>query len=246
MTGVELLEKQTDGTAEEQKEHHYAQAGEALRQLSHAIKNIMQMVGGAAEVIDYAIERNQTDKMLKSWDILSVNWKRLRKYMLDIMDYTKMQPLQIASCDIHEEIKRVLNSLKWASTQKKFKLQVQLDSAMPQVGVDAERVGLMTLNMLLNAIDQSEAAAGVVGLQTRFVSERNQIEIRVTDNGAGYSTEFQQQMFTPYETHQQRLSNGIGLMLAQQIACQHGGHITAECRDGANTLTAILPVQPVS
>jgi signal transduction histidine kinase len=134
MTEIELLEKRTDGTAEELKEHHYAEAGEAVRQLSHAIKNIMQMVGGAAEIIDYAIERNQTDKMLKSWDILSVNWKRLRKYMLDIMDYTKMQPLQIATCDIHEEIKRVLNSLKWIASQKKFKLQVQLDSRCRRLG----------------------------------------------------------------------------------------------------------------
>jgi signal transduction histidine kinase len=246
MTEIELLEKRTDGTAEELKEHHYAEAGEAVRQLSHAIKNIMQMVGGAAEIIDYAIERNQTDKMLKSWDILSVNWKRLRKYMLDIMDYTKMQPLQIATCDIHEEIKRVLNSLKWIASQKKFKLQVQLDSAMPQVGVDAERVGLMTLNMLLNAIDHAEDTTGIVQLQTRFISGQNQIEIRVTDNGAGYSTEFQQQLFTPHETHQQRFSNGIGMMLAGQIACQHNGHIALECRDGANALTATLPVQPVS
>lgn len=243
MTQTELLEKQTDGTAEEQKERHYAEAGKAVRQLSHAIKNIMQMVGGAAEIIDVAIERNQMDRVLKSWSILSVNWKRLRKYLLDIMDYTKMQSPQTAACDIHEEIKRVLNSLKWIASQKKFKVQVHLDSAMPPVEVDAERIGLMVLNMLLNAIDQSPENEAVIQAQTRFDAAANQFTISVTDNGGAYTPEFQQQIFTPHETHQQRFSNGIGIMLAQQIACQHGGHIVLECRDSANTLSVTLPAK---
>jgi signal transduction histidine kinase len=243
MAGTELLEKQTDRAAEENKELHYAEAGKALRDLSHAIKNIMQMVGGAAEVIDYAMPLNQMEKVLKSWDILSLNWKRLGKYLLDILDYTRMPSLQIAPCDIHEEIKQVVHSLKWVTSHKKFKLQVHLDSTMPQVQADAERVSLMVLNMLLNAIDQVESETGAVQLQTCFVPGQNQIEIRVTDNGPAYSPQFQQQLFTAHETHQQRFSNGISIMLAQQIARQHNGQITLHCSDGANMLTAILPAK---
>jgi len=241
MTELELLEKTTDGTAEEQKERHYAEAGMAVRHLSHAIKNIIQMVGGAAEVIDCAMERNQMDRVIKSWPILSVNWRRLRKYLLDIMDFAKMQRPQIASCDIHEEIKSVLNSLKWIAGQKKFKLQVQLDPSMPQVQVDADRIGLMVLNMVLNAIDQAEDGLGVVRVQTR-VAEL-QFQISVSDNALAYSPEFQEQIFTPHETHKQRFSNGIGMMLAQQIAANHGGRMTLDCRDGANMLTVTLPIK---
>jgi signal transduction histidine kinase len=203
----------------------------------------MQMVGGAAELIDCAMERNQMERVIKGWPILSLNWKRLRKYLLDIMDYTKMRSPQIAACDIHDPIREVIDSLKWIATQKKFKVQVQLDSAMPVVEADAERIGMMAQNMLLNAIDQSEDGSGVVQLQTRFDSAKAQFQIRVTDNGPAYLPDFQQQIFTPHETHKQRFSNGIGMMLAQQIACGHGGRITLDCRDGANTLTATLPVK---
>lgn len=245
MTDLEQLSKQTDGTAEEQNLRHYAEAGKAVRQLSHAIKNIMQMVGGAAEIIDCALQRNQMDRVEKSWAILSLNWRRLRKYLLDIMDYTKMQSLQIASCDIHEEIKQVAGSLKWIAAHKKFKLQVQLDSSLPQVEADAERIGLMVLNMLLNAVDQAKEDDPVVNLQTRYDASKNQYEIHVTDNGPAYTPEFQQQIFTPHETHRQRFSNGIGIMLAGQIAAQHGGRMTLDCRDGANTLSAALPTRPL-
>jgi nitrogen-specific signal transduction histidine kinase len=241
MTELGLLEKPTTGAAEEQKERHYAEAGMAVRQLSHAIKNIMQMVGGAAEVIDCAMERNQMDRVVKSWSIMSVNWRRLRKYLLDIMDFAKMQSPQIAACDIHEEIKSVLDSLKWIAGQKKFKLQVQLDPSMPQVEVDVERVGLMVLNMVLNAIDQAQDGLGAVKVQTRAAG--TEFQISVSDNALAYSPEFQEQIFTPHETHQQRFSNGIGIMLAEQIARVHGGKITLDCRDGANTLTATLPLK---
>jgi nitrogen-specific signal transduction histidine kinase len=241
MTELELLEKPITGATEELKERHYAEAGKAVRQLSHAIKNIMQMVGGAAEVMDCAIERNQMDRVVKSWGIMSVNWRRLRKYLLDIMDFAKMQQPQVAVCDIHEEITEVLNSLKWIAGQKKFKIQVQLDPSMPQVQVDAERVGLMVLNMVLNAIDQAEDGPGIVRLQTRVAD--CQFQISVSDNALAYSHEFREQIFTPHETHKQRFSNGIGMMLAQQIAANHGGRITLDCRDGANTLTATLPIK---
>jgi len=228
MAELELLEKQTDGTAEEQKERHYAEAGKAVRQLTHAIKNIMQMVGGAAEVIDCAMERNEMDRVVKGWGILSLNWKRLRKYLLDIMDYTKMQSPKIAACDIHEEIKQVCGSLDWIAAHKKFKLQVQLDSTMPPVEADAERIGLMALNMLLNAIDQSDDGRAVVQLQTRFDAAQNQFEICITDNGPAYPPDFQQQIFTAHETHKQRFSDGIGIMLAHLIAAQHGGRMALD------------------
>jgi light-regulated signal transduction histidine kinase (bacteriophytochrome) len=112
---------------------------------------------------------------------------------------------------------------------------------MPQVWVDAERVGLMVLNMALNAIDQAEDGLGVVRLQTRAAG--TEFQISVSDNAIAYSCELQEQIFTPHETHKQRFSNGIGMMLARQIACGHGGRITLDCRDGANTLTATLPVK---
>jgi nitrogen-specific signal transduction histidine kinase len=243
MTPIELLEPQTTSAEPDGKERHYAEAGRAMRELSHALKNILQMVGGAAEVIDYALQVKQMDKVEKSWGILSLNVKRLKKSLLDILDFAKKQPLDKCECDINEELKRTLNSLKWIVAYKKFKVQVQLDAALPQVEIDPERIGLMTLNLLLHAIDQVADNDGLIRLQTSFHPQQNQFAIRVTDNSPAYSPALQQQLFTPHETHQQRFSTGIGIVLAQQIASQHGGRIELTCADGANTLTAILPVK---
>lgn len=241
MASTKLSEQKTASADADEKQRHYAQAGKAMLELSHAIKNILQMVGGAAEVIDYALQTRQMDKVEKSWGILSQNYKRLKKNLLDMLDYTKRQPLDPCKCDVNDELEQTLKSLKWVVAQKKFTIQAQLDSKLPEVTIDPERIGLMTLNMLLHAIDQVDEPDGQILLQTVFWRQQNQFEIRVTDNSPAYPAQLRQQLFTPHETHKQRFSTGIGLMLAQQIAFQHGGRIELTCTDKANTLTAILP-----
>ncbi|HML75297.1 MAG TPA: HAMP domain-containing sensor histidine kinase [Anaerohalosphaeraceae bacterium] len=243
MSEVQLLESIEQSAQMDEKDRHYAQAGKALRELSHALKNILQMVGGAAEVIDYAFQLKQMDKVEKGWPILSQNVKRMKKNLMDILDYTKKQNLEKCPCNLNEELKRMLNSLKSIGQIKKFKLQAQLDSALPEVNIDPERIGLMTLNMLLNAIDQVPEEAGVVTIQTRYMAPENQFEICVSDNGEPYTPEFGKQLFTPHETHKQRFGTGIGIMLAQQIANQHEGQITVHSAAGQNSLSAILPLK---
>lgn len=243
MSEVELLESIEQSAQMDEKDRHYAKAGKALRELSHALKNILQMVGGATEVIDYAFQLKQMDKVEKSWPILSQNVKRMKKNLMDILDYTKKQNLEKCSCNLNEELKRVLNSLKSVAQVKKFKLQAQLDAGLPEVNIDPERIGLMTLNMLLNAIDQVPEEGGMVTIQTRYIASESQFEICVSDNGDPYTPEFQKQIFTPHETHKQRFSTGIGMMLAQQIANQHEGVISVHCSAGQNSLSAMIPIK---
>jgi nitrogen-specific signal transduction histidine kinase len=98
------------------------------------------------------------------------------------------------------------------------------------------------MNVLLHAIDQVEPPDGQLVLQTVFCREWGQFEIRVTDNAPAYPPQLQQQLFSPHETCKQRFSSGIGLMLARQIALQHGGKLELACADGANCVTATLPI----
>lgn len=245
MAATEITEPRATSQRADDKEQHYAQAGKAMLELSHAFKNLLQMVGGAAEVVDYALQARQMDKVEKSWGILSVNFKRLKKSLLDVLDFTKRQALDPCTCDIHDELEQTVKGLKGLAAHKRFALQVEFDSRMPDVVVDPERIGLMTLNMLLHAIDQTDEPDGQIRLQTVFTPQQNQFEIRVTDNGPAYTPSQQNQLFTPHETHRQRFSTGIGLMLAQQIAAQHQGRIDLTCTENGNTLTAILPVKSV-
>jgi len=243
MTPVELMDIRTTLSKVDERTLHYAEAGRAMQEMSHSIRNILQIIGGAAEVIDYSLHAKQMDKVEKCWGILSLNVKRLKKNLLDIIDFTKKQSLDKCECDVNQELELAISSLDWIEVYKKFTIQVQWDSDLPQVEIDPERIGLMTLNLLLHAIDQVSDNDGLIQLRTQYCRQQNQFKICVTDNGRTYSPDLQRKLFGPHEASQQRFSSGIGIALAQQIAFQHEGRIELSLAEGANLLTAILPVK---
>ena len=71
--------------------------GNAALQLSHSVKNILQMIGGAAEIVDFGLRTNQIHRVKRSWDILKPNLERMRKYTLEMLDYSKDRPLKLDS-----------------------------------------------------------------------------------------------------------------------------------------------------
>ena len=224
-------------------DEHLAESAQALLTLSHAIKNIIQMVSSAAEVIDYALEIDQIQKVKQSWNIFTVNLQRLKKFLLDILDYTKQRPLELSPCDPNSLVRGVVESMKNPLKQKKVKLQVRLDPSAGQLLLDEDRVGLMMLNMLLNAIDMVEEG-GLVKIETRLLPDTGQLEIAVSDNAATIDQQVIDKLLTPLEAHHQRFGCGIGLPLALQIAQQHGGAIELQpLQDKGHCLRAVLPAK---
>ena len=67
----------------------FTAAGQSAVNLSHGIKNILQAISGAAEVIDYGFEKNQIEKAKNSWEILKSNVDRLKKFTLDMLAFNR-------------------------------------------------------------------------------------------------------------------------------------------------------------
>jgi signal transduction histidine kinase len=94
------------------------------------------------------------------------------------------------------------------------------------------------INLLKNA---TESGATKVSLTAEFTPNGRHIQFRVTDNGAGFAPEALQHLFTPFFTTKQG-GQGIGLALCKQMVNNHGGTITAQSVEGADTcFTVKLP-----
>jgi signal transduction histidine kinase len=225
-------------------DEHLVESGKALLTLSHALKNILQMVGGAAEVIDYALEIDKIDKVRQSWGIFISNLQRLKKFLLDFLDYTKQRPLELSPCDPNNIVRNIVESMKNLLKQKKIKLQVHLDSSAIPLMLDEDRVGLMTLNMIINAIDMVEEGSGLVRIETHLLPDSGQLEIVVSDNATTIDEQVIDNLLTPFESHHHRFGCGIGLPLALQIAEQHGGTLELHTlQNQGHTARVILPAK---
>jgi len=224
-----------------------AATGTAALTLSHSVKNILQMIGGAAEIVDFGLRTNQIHRVKRSWDILKPNLERMRKYTLEMLDYSKERPLKLGACDFNRVIQGAIESLKSQLKQKNSKLNIRIDQKMPTVEMDGERIHEMALNLILNAIDIVDESGGIVSVETRYMAEQEEVLLGITDNGPGMTEDMKEKIFTPFESKKSKFGTGLGMPIAKQVIEQHNGRIEIETEVGkGTTFNVLLPAKIVS
>jgi signal transduction histidine kinase len=227
-----------------QQNEKLATAGKTILNLSHSVKNLLQMVSGAAEVIDLGLKTQQMDRVQRSWDILNPNLNRLRKFMLDMLTYSKKRPLQVEICDFNKIIADSIESLR-AQLSKEMtpKINFGIDRAIPAVRLDGEMILEMALNIILNAIEIVDEKNGVVSVETHYLHDKKAIELVVVDNGKGMDGEMKEKLFVPFESGKAKMGTGLGMAIAKQIIDRHNGAIIVESEVGKGTTMRVrLPV----
>lgn len=219
-------------------------AGKATLNLSHSVKNILQMIGGAAEVVDFGLRSNQMHRVKRSWDILKPNLERMRKYTLEMLDYSKERNLNPGPADFNRVIQGAIESLKSQLKAKNSKINIRIDQKIPEVFLDAERIHEMALNLVLNAIDIVDDNSGLVSVETKYHQDDERVSLAITDNGPGMSDDMKEKIFTPFESKKKTFGTGLGMPIAKQIIDQHNGTIEIDSKVGrGSTFTVYLPVR---
>ena len=232
LTGMEL--NNLAHKENSQSKERLAMAGRIIVEISHSVKNLLQMVGGAAEVIDLGLQKKEMDRVNRSWSILKPNLDRLRKFMLDMLDYSKERPLEIRECDFNKMIQDAIESLK-SQLKQISRLNIQIDPKMPIVRLDSRRILDMALNIILNAIDIVDDRDGVVSVQTQYIQSGKMIIFKVTDNGPGMTDDMKDKLFVPFESSKNGFGTGLGMAIAKQIVDAHNGKIEVESELGKGT-----------
>jgi nitrogen fixation/metabolism regulation signal transduction histidine kinase len=126
-------------------------------------------------------------------------------------------------------------------------IHFDLDSDLPPVTADSNRLRQVLNNLIINAKD---ATAGVekpeIRIRTRCMEEGDHryVELKVSDNGHGFTDDDRHRLFEPYVTTKAEKGTGLGLAIVKRIVEEHGGIVLLENRrdgDGA-VVTITLPL----
>ena len=100
---------------------------------------------------------------------------------------------------------------------------------------------MVFLNIIQNAIEAINKDGSIKLTLDKLNS--NEIEIKISDDGPGMSSEISSNIFNLYFTTKAR-GTGIGLSIVQRIIYEHGGSITVESEHDKGTIFSIrLPIQ---
>jgi len=131
-----------------------------------------------------------------------------------------------------------------AHDMKARQVEATLDLASTPCVIDGDQVLLVQVlvNLLRNAIDAlAETPLARRRITIRSAGTTADVEVSVSDTGAGLSAEVMGRLFTPFVTTKPH-GLGIGLAIAQRIVDAHGGTIGARASPGGGaTFTVTLP-----
>lgn len=149
--------------------------------------------------------------------------KVLQIAMIDSGNFT----LEKKELDVHEVIKRVVESMKLAVNKRKGSISLSLDASKSMVLAD----GTHLVNIIYNLIDNALKYTIDIPKISISTSDHPQgIEIAIKDNGIGIGEEIQRYIFDRfYRAESGNIQNvkgfGLGLSYVKKIIEEHKGQI---------------------
>lgn len=172
-------------------------------------------------------------------DTMEEDVHKLNELVSDLLKVYELQSnkntLNKKDEDINKLIQDTFNNFKSQAKEKTISLELKLNSKLPYVNIDSERIKWVLNNLVSNAIRYTEN--GIVKIGASYDNEK--IFVSVTDTGRGIPEEYLNKVFERFvrvegfEIPQE--STGLGLAIAKEIVEIHGGEIWCESKVGVGS-----------
>ncbi|GAB4094278.1 ATP-binding protein [Flaviaesturariibacter terrae] len=193
-------------------------------------------------------EYDQLSELSRSrFEKITASAERMSRSLRDLLEYASLDRVeQREEVDLNEVLLQVRQDLELLITQKGAVIS---SGKLPVIRAIPLQMHQLLYNLVNNALKFSRADRPPrIDISCRIVREeaKDFYEIRVSDNGIGFSPVHAQKIFTIFQRLHDRASyggSGIGLALCKKVAENHGGSIRAEGRpDEGATFIVLLPV----
>jgi two-component system, OmpR family, sensor histidine kinase ChvG len=212
--------------------------------VSHELKNPLTSLRNAAGLLPKIKEEADRKKLV---DIILHDVKRLDRLITDISDASRLDaelarenaaPVNMASllgtlCELIRESRANAGVHIVLSVQGYATPDLYAKAKEYYVSGHDSRLGQVIVNLIENSISFSPKG-GSIYVCAKRLSENNQIEISVEDEGPGIREENLEKIFRRFYTDRPESfgnNSGLGLNISQQIVRAHGGTIWAGNRE---------------
>jgi len=205
-----------------------AYIGQITTSLSHEIRNPLSAVKMNLQILkkNLPLQGNDSRRM----DISITEVMRLEGILKELLDFAKPLQLKPDAIQINEILRSSVELLDTKSREEDISIFTDLDSKMPILFADGEKLQQAFINLILNAMEASDKK-GKIWVQTSYRTEKNQKVARIVimDEGHGLSEELLPELFKPFFTTKTK-GTGLGLTNVNRIIEAHQGWLEAQNR----------------
>ena len=230
--------------------------------VSHELRTPLTSVLGFAKLIQKKLEETvlpavntdtkKTERAVRqvreNLHIIVSEGERLTSLINDVLDIAKIEAGKIEwnmqATTISEIVDRAIAATSVLAQNSGLEVIRDIESALPEIVVDRDRLIQVLINLLSNAIKFTDS--GTVTCRVR--RHAREISINVIDTGIGLATEDLERVFEKFKQVGEVMTDkpkgtGLGLPICKQIVEHHGGRIWAESELGqGSTFSFTLPI----
>ncbi len=180
-------------------------------------------------------ERASLDKLV---DVCLKEVSRLDRIIHQFLRAVRPTLPQFESSDIRILLREAVEFLKNEIEDRGVWIEVECAEDLPKIKVDRAQIKQALYNIIKNAL---EAMPDGGTLKASIYLKEPFVAVAIRDSGPGIDPKELGQIFEPYQTTKPE-GSGLGLMIVQRIAREHGGEIEVDSRpDEGTTFILYLP-----
>lgn len=218
--------------ARKQAEEANRTRDEFLAVISHELRTPLNAIVGWTHVLKRGgLDEPTAQRALEAIHRSAMAQSKLIEDLLDMSRIIngKLQ-LSMTAVALDAVIQAAAETVRPLAQDKSIEIEIALDDQALTVQGDEARLTQVIWNVLANAVKFSSAGERV---RVRLAREETRARITVADNGEGIAAEFLPRLFERFRQADSTLTRkhrglGLGLAIAQQIICAHGGTIRGE------------------
>ena len=212
--------------------------------VSHDLRNPVAAVKMLSRTL--LSEPDDRERTRERIELISQAAEQMDALIRDLMDVNRLDSgklaIEAAPIDPSRLLTDALQTLRPLVADKGIELDLQIESGLPKVMADRDRIQQTLSNLVGNAIKFSPSGTKIVVIARK---DGDSGEISVLDRGKGIAADQLPKVFDRYwqASRTDRQGAGLGLAIAKGIIETHGGRIWIDSTQGKGTTASFtLPL----
>ncbi|MCE9659740.1 MAG: PAS domain S-box protein [Burkholderiales bacterium] len=224
------IERQREALRQSEK---LSAMGSLLAGVAHELNNPLAIVMGRASLLE---EKCDDHPALKA-DAARIREaaERCGRIVRTFLDMARNRPSRRGPVSLNEMARAAAEMLLYGYQTHDIALDLALAEGLPAVQADADQIGQVVMNLLVNAQQALSGTDGErrvrveTGFRAAAAGSGAAVWLRVHDNGPGVPGAARSRLFEPFfTTKAEGAGTGLGLAVSRSLARDHGGDVELE------------------
>ena len=217
-----------------------AAIGLVVAGLAHDVKNYMLGLTLGQDILEPEVKQKFSDPGKGAWEAMKDSQKRITDLVQDMLAYSKPRDPEWAFADPNQIAASAMRVLERRAGERGVLLEVKRHPKLGPCWLDARAIERCLVNLASNGLDATPAG-GTVTMRVGLAEETGNLELSVSDTGAGIPPDARGQVFDLFFSTKSSKGTGLGLAVTKKIVEEHGGVITftTEVDEGTRFLLSI-------